>query len=375
MAELQHGFTCYWIIKNFCIDENVPECKIKSQIFDVPMLIDSTWYLELDHRESKPLALGLHKVGPASKSNINLEMSILMTEREWISVVKGLCQGMSPRAPPRGAPYLIKWHEHTPMKRYLLDGKLTVSCHMSNEETRNRYEQCVMTSRMMSNCTIIHESLQKFTSLKPYDLLNMPLLPLHPTISLMSTKCTQTEDDNVFNDLEDILKLFREKKFRYVTLRTASKDFAVQKALLCARSPVFNAMFQGNMMEDQSNIVDIKDIDCNTLFLLVQFLHLEPIGDLAWDAAIKLYYAADKYQIDLLKKECLYFLRRDLSDKNICDAFVFADAHQDEELQKSAQEYFCKNSRTILRSTEWADLLYNRADLASDILYKLAENL
>jgi len=127
------------------------------------------------------------------------------------------------------------------------------------------------------------------------------------------------------------------------------------------------------MRENNSNIVNIDDVDDETLALLIQFLHFEPLGDLNWEAVVKLYYAADKYQIEKLRTECTSLLQ--LSAENVCEAFILSDMHQDEDLKRSAQEFFCENSKIILRSEEWKDLLLSRPKLAVDILHVLADKL
>ncbi|GBM66609.1 hypothetical protein AVEN_109018-1 [Araneus ventricosus] len=68
-------------------------------------------------------------------------------------------------------------------------------------------------------------------------------------------------------------------------------------AILSALSPVFEAMFRSNMKEVIEKCVHLDDVDAETVKHMLMFLYSDTLEDLEWKDAMKLYVAADKYQI------------------------------------------------------------------------------
>nr|XP_015906174.1 speckle-type POZ protein [Parasteatoda tepidariorum] len=212
-----------------------------------------------------------------------------------------------------------------------------------------------------------HRPIQTFSHLKPNDLLHFPPSYEFKETKQFLTQKTQTFTSAGFHDSEELINFFKQKEFSFVTLRTPNKEFVVHKAVLCSKSPVFNAMFERNMIENDTNSVHIDDIESETVSLLIKFLHFEPLGTLHWEDVTKLYYAADKYQIEGLKKFCRSFLETVLSLENVLDLFILADKHQDKNIMSCAEKYFRLNFEKILISAEWQRFLRSNYQLATRI--------
>lgn len=193
-------------------------------------------------------------------------------------------------------------------------------------------------------------------------------------ISSNESECSgQTTDSDAPGSLKDNLQRFYEEgKFSDFTIRTPNKQFRVHKSILCARSEVFSAMFERDMKENQTGVVDIEDVDDDTVSKMVLFLYTDIVGeDLEFETASSLYFAADKYRIVALKKKCADFLKGTFTVSNVCDLLVLADMHQDENLKSAAQKFIFAHSKEIMNSAEWKKLMQNQLQLASEIMHSM----
>lgn len=153
------------------------------------------------------------------------------------------------------------------------------------------------------------------------------------------------ESDSPASLSVDMQHLFDEQKFSDLILRTPNKDFAIHKAILCARSQVFSAMFEHDMEENQTNVIEIKDLNNDIVSKMLFFVYTDTIGkDIEWESAYKLYSAADKYGILGLKRKCFHFMKDHLNATNVCDMLVLADRHQDEDMKSAARDFIASLS-------------------------------
>lgn len=127
----------------------------------------------------------------------------------------------------------------------------------------------------------------------------------------------------------DLSRLLEQKSFSDVTLKCGDRTFSAHRNILAARSEVFSAMFQNQMIESQTGSIDIKDIDGDVLDLLLKYLYSGKISDLTVGVATKLYLAADKYSVSSLKKVCSKVMLGSLTKENCLDFLLLADACSD----------------------------------------------
>ena len=74
------------------------------------------------------------------------------------------------------------------------------------------------------------------------------------------------------------------------------------KAIVCARSPVFAAMFANEMLESRIGRVNITDVSVETFRLFLLFLYTGLLDESSFDEKLK--YCADKYQVKTLSDLC-----------------------------------------------------------------------
>ncbi|XP_015906186.1 speckle-type POZ protein homolog isoform X3 [Parasteatoda tepidariorum] len=375
-----HDFTCYWRVENF---KTSPNLSIESPFFEIKEL-KSKWHLEIAVKDGF-LGVFLFKATYPKNCLTKFRISVL-TSTEWVSISGN--PDYRYNEGDRSGYGILKVTSLEKLKGkpwvHLPNGSLTINFSVRQNKLESERSQCLIISRMGDDNELWHRPIEYFSNLKPSDLLSFP-----PTYDFhfhelalndrnqnqeMKTQTTQTETRDDSKDGSALIKLLEKKEYSFVTLRTPSKEFVVDKAVLCSKSPVFHAMFEGQMKENDWTSIDIDDIDNNTMALLIQFLYFKPLEYLNWDDAVTLYYAADKYQIDSLKKECVVHLKKELSVENVCDAFFLADLHLDKDLMTCAQEYFSKNLKLVFTSKHWKDFLCH-TDLVAQILHDLGENM
>ncbi|GFS70586.1 TD and POZ domain-containing protein 1 [Nephila pilipes] len=153
-----------------------------------------------------------------------------------------------------------------------------------------------------------------------------------------------------------------------VKLRTATQTFHTHKSFLSARSPVFRKMFETDMKEKIQECVDIPDLEDDTVRRMLQYVYTNALKDLEWKSVLKLYAAADKYEILTLKGKCSSYLKSNLCPCNLCDVLVLADMHVDGDLKDIAQDYALKYEADVFPLDEWIEFTKTHPILAAETM-------
>lgn len=154
-------------------------------------------------------------------------------------------------------------------------------------------------------------------------------------------------------------------------LKVEDKAFKTHKAILCASSSVFTAMFESGMEECATNTIHISDIESETLSKLLEYIYTNHLEQWDIDMTKKLYSAADKYALQNLKTECQCYLSNNLNANNLCDILCLADLHHDSKLKNSAVNFLHMLKHDIIQSKEWKELTKKNVLLANEILMAL----
>lgn len=167
---------------------------------------------------------------------------------------------------------------------------------------------------------------------------------------------------------DNLQRFYQEGKFNDIKFYTVNNEFPAQKAIVCAHSRVFRAMFERNMKENRTGVVTVNDLEDETVSKMLLFLHTNILEDLDFDMACKLYYAADKYQITSLRKKCLNYLTGNLDTSNVCYGFALADTHQDQQLLSSVRKFIFEHEQEIMSSEDWKKLMQTKPHLTNETM-------
>ncbi|GFY75413.1 TD and POZ domain-containing protein 4 [Trichonephila inaurata madagascariensis] len=182
---------------------------------------------------------------------------------------------------------------------------------------------------------------------------------------------SDVEERDEGDDLkEDFETLYAEGILSDVQLRTATQTFNAHKNILSARSPVFRAMFSNDMMEKVQECVPVPDLEADTVRRMLLYMYTKALKDLHWESAMKLYAAADKYEIVALKTKCSSFLICNLCPSNLCEVLVLADMHADDNFKRVAQDYALLYEEEVFSSDEWNEFAKNNGPLAAETMLR-----
>jgi len=170
---------------------------------------------------------------------------------------------------------------------------------------------------------------------------------------------------------EDLGQLFDRSSFSDVTLCVGGREFLAHKAILAARSPVFNAMFEHQMTESKQNRVDIQDVDHEVMREMLKFTYTGKAPNLD-KMADDLLAAADKYALERLKVMCEEALCSNLTIENVCDILVLADLHSAEQLKTHAIDFINSHATDVMETTGWRSMIQAQPHLIAEAFRALA---
>ncbi|GBM14900.1 Speckle-type POZ protein [Araneus ventricosus] len=125
------------------------------------------------------------------------------------------------------------------------------------------------------------------------------------------------------------------------------------------------------MMENEENMVDISDLEEDTVHRMLTFMYTDVAGNLDWDTANKLYFAADKYGLITLRRICSEVLYQNLSVKDVREVLTLANMHSDEYLRKITVKFICDNETEVMRSAEWKTFMTEDVNLAAETMHHI----
>ena len=143
------------------------------------------------------------------------------------------------------------------------------------------------------------------------------------------------------------------------------EKIASHMCILASSSPVFAAMFDGNFKESLTKAVEIEDIDAVVMKKMLHFIYTGTTSDLQPDLIEQLFVAADKFNVEPLKKHCEESLRNNLNIDNVVRCLVLAHLHTEPNslLMEYSLQCIADNRVTIWNRPEIKELAINYLDL------------
>lgn len=138
-----------------------------------------------------------------------------------------------------------------------------------------------------------------------------------------------------------------------VVLIAEGKEHKAHRAVLKARSPVLRAMLEADMAEKASGRIVIRDIDSDTVALLLSFLYTADISGAVAEMEDppevlgRLMLAADKYEVPNLVELCAGFLKRTLCTQSVIKVLQIAHELGNQELKRACLEYATSTAETL----------------------------
>lgn len=172
---------------------------------------------------------------------------------------------------------------------------------------------------------------------------------------------------NKFSLPENFLSLLENSEYSDVIVSCVNgKEFRVHKNILASRSAVFDAMFKYNMKENESNYVEISDIDEKVLEQMLRYIYTDRCENIA-EYAEGLFVAADKYDLEGLKLRCEQVLLKNLSVENAAAILIIADMHHAEKLKSDAINFIVRHSLEVANMPSWNGMMVSHPQLLNEV--------
>ena len=126
------------------------------------------------------------------------------------------------------------------------------------------------------------------------------------------------------------------------------------KFLLAVRSPVFFAMFCGEMAE-KSDTIDLPDCEYDGVLEMLRYLYSEEV-ELNDGNVLHVLYLAKKYILPSLADECIVFLLRQLTVANVLCVLSHAKQYEDKPLVDRCWEMIDRETEAVVKSEEFVTI-------------------
>ncbi|CAL1276312.1 unnamed protein product [Larinioides sclopetarius] len=178
---------------------------------------------------------------------------------------------------------------------------------------------------------------------------------------------TSVEEESYCPTASDALKsLYYDPVFHDVTIKGRTAEFKVHEMVLSPRSEVFKKLLSER--DKKTNLVQINNEDDDTLQRVIYFLYTDTILNMHWEVAKKLYKAAIKYKIELLKEKCCIFIKRNLNLTNVFEIAVLTKNEKNSELKKYVTNFIIKNEPGVFDTVEWSIFSKSNQVLAGEYM-------
>jgi len=170
----------------------------------------------------------------------------------------------------------------------------------------------------------------------------------------------------------DMRDAFAMSDFTDMTIVCDKREFHCHKFMLAARSEVFAAMLRHEFLEKQNSRVDVKEIDGETMELLLSYIYTGQVTDFKNVSVVELFKAADRYRLDHLKNMCEEELVKRVEASNAADILSLAHKYNAGPLKSFALAMISRNVEEVMRTRGWKELILSDQGLLVEAFDNLA---
>uniref|UniRef100_A0A0D3HP65 BTB domain-containing protein n=1 Tax=Oryza barthii TaxID=65489 RepID=A0A0D3HP65_9ORYZ len=159
-----------------------------------------------------------------------------------------------------------------------------------------------------------------------------------------------------------------------VRFKVGGETFPAHRCVLAARSPVFRAELLGPMREHAATTIRVDDMDAAVFAALLRFVYTDELPELDGGSvaamAQHLLVAADRYDMERLKKVCEDKMVRHLDVGTAATSLALAKQHDCPELKKAILRFMASPARlkAVMASDGYEHLVTSFPSIATEIL-------
>ena len=132
------------------------------------------------------------------------------------------------------------------------------------------------------------------------------------------------------------------------------KTIPAHKLVLAISSPVFYAMFYGQLAEAK-DCVELPDCEYDSLLEFFRYLYSDD-ANLTGSNVMHVLYLANKYMVPSLAEKCSEYLRKNLSAANVFSILPHAQKFEDKDLEDLCWEVIEENTEEAVTSDDFVTL-------------------
>jgi hypothetical protein len=130
------------------------------------------------------------------------------------------------------------------------------------------------------------------------------------------------------------LAMLDDPQFSDFTFIVQSTEFKVHKNILAQASPVFRKMFTSSFEESQTNQCKVDAISPEVFQIMLRFIYGREFAGMYYEDTLKLYEAADFYELPDLMKVCKEEINNNISYFNTMTLYEWAWTYNVDELKQ-----------------------------------------
>ncbi|KAL9980109.1 hypothetical protein ACROYT_G008652, partial [Oculina patagonica] len=130
--------------------------------------------------------------------------------------------------------------------------------------------------------------------------------------------------------------------------------FPAHKFVLSISSPVFEAMFYGELAETGDSI-ELPDCEYESLLELFRYMYSDEVN-LSGTNVMGVLYLANKYMVPSLADECIGFLQNNLDPSNVFNVLKFAQNCEEKNLVDRCWEVIDEQTEEAVKSAEFVTI-------------------
>lgn len=227
-----------------------------------------------------------------------------------------------------------------------------VSCSFSNEEYEERHDLDFTIERIPNaGYKILYDDTLTVQVEADLFFINEPVKDIIPPDSIR----------------EDIQNFYKTEELTDTIIKCDEKEFKVHKFIFALQSPVFRAMFDVDMKEKRSGVVEVSGITSAAMSDLVTYIYTGTAPNLK-TLANELLDVAEKYQLYRLFNLCEHELQNKITEICVVDTLIQADLYSRACLKKACLELIRRNSMKMFAISEWEALKEQHTSLYLEAL-------
>ena len=166
--------------------------------------------------------------------------------------------------------------------------------------------------------------------------------------STIAERTTFIFNNQLLSDVQFVVPLSTDES------ESIKKAIPAHRFVLAISSPVFYAMFYGQMAETTHSIA-LPDCDYESLLELFRFMYTDE-ANLSGSNVMQVLYLAKKYMVPSLAEKCTEYLRENLEASNVFCILPHAQKCEDKNLEDRCWEVIEKQTEEAVTSDEFVTL-------------------